>query len=162
MSIYHNNLTQRFVENFTQDIICHFPDGYNNGTTDIGSSYFNMSTFDQVPSQPDNDYFMTLVITDSSTFNDSITDGSIKYKRSLAFVDFSILWPVSLSRKRLDTEIEPALDSLFMNYSYRAIDESELYSQQDSPKDIVRVKRAEGDDKWNSKTIRYPFVIRHI
>ena len=162
MLTYQSDLTQRFVENFSQNIICHFPDGYYNGATDLGSSYINMSSFSQESDQPSNDYFMSLVITEALTFNDSITDGQSKHKRLLVFVDFTIYWPLDKSKKRLNNEIEPALDALFVNYQYRGDDGFEAYSQQDVPKDVVRVTRAEGSNKWNSKTIRYPFIVRYV
>lgn len=101
MPTYHEDLTQRFVENFSQDIVCHFTDGYYNGSTDLGSSYLNMSTFDQVSDQPTSEYFMSISVSEGATLNASITDGSIKHKSVLAFVDFSIFWPVEKSKKHL-------------------------------------------------------------
>ena len=159
---YQEDLTQRFVENFSESIVCHFPDGYFNGALDLGSCYMDMSVFSQVPSQPTDNYFMKMTISESFTFNDSILDGVTKNKRVLVFLDFSIFWPIEKSKKLLTETIEPALDALFVNYKYRGTDLSDVYSQQDAPKDVVRIVRATGDNKWNEKTIRYPFVVRYI
>jgi len=162
MQTFKKDLTQLFVEGFSEPYICHFPDGYHNGALDIGASYFDMNSFTETPSQPTDDYWIRMLVTEALTFNSSITDGVNKHKRTLVFVDFSVYWPNSKSSKAVETIIEPALDLIYLNKTLRGSDNSEIYSQQDSPKDIVRVMRASGSNKWNEKTIRYPFVVRYI
>lgn len=159
---YQEDLTQALVDNFNQDIVCHFPDGYYQGVGDISNPYLNMSTFNQVPDQPVDEYFMTFMITEGFTFNSSISNGDLKQKRLVVFVDIDIYWPVDKTKKRLQQEIEPALDSIYMNLELRGADDSQIYSQQEAPKDIIMMKRASGDNKWNEKSIRYPFVVRYV
>ncbi len=162
MMTYHKDITQKFVKGFTLDYVCHFPDGYVNGQTDIGASYLNMNTFSEVESQPSNEYWMRILVTDAITFNDSITDGVTKHKRVLVFADFSIFWPNSKSSNDLISLIEPTLDSIFLNLQFRGEDDSEIISVQEAPKDVVRFVRAQGENKWNEKTIRYPFEVRYV
>jgi hypothetical protein len=158
---YHEYLTSRFVENFSQDIDVYFPDGYYSGSTDLGSTFINMSSMMPSMDQP-NDYFMRFSITEAVTFNDTISDGQQQTKRLLVFVEADIIWPQEKSKKRLIKEIEPALDSIFLNLKFRGADGSEIYNQQDMPKDVASVKRASGDSKLNEKRIMYPFVVRYL
>lgn len=158
---YQEYLTKRFVENFDQDIDVYFPDGYYNGATDLGSTFINMSTMIPTQVQP-NDYFMRFKVTETVTFNDSITDGAQQHKRALVFVDIDIVWPQEKSKKRLIQEIEPAIDALFLNYKFRGADGSDIFNQQDMPKDVASVTRASGDSKLNEKRIMYPFIVRYL
>lgn len=159
---YLEDLTNRFTQNFSQDIVCHFPDGFYLGATDLGSVYLNMNTMSAVPAQPTNDYWLRMKVTEGVTLNSSITDGTGQWKRSLIFVEFDILWPENLSRKRMQQTIEPAIDDLFLNYKYRSDDGSEVYAQQDAPKVINSITRATGMNKFNEKAIMYTFVVSHV
>lgn len=67
-----------------------------------------------------------------------------------------------MSRKRMQTEIEPALDALFLNYQYKSLDGSEVYAQQDAPKVINYTNRATGKNKLNERSIMYSFVVSYI
>tara|TARA_R110002153_G_scaffold53924_1_gene149944 strand:- start:347 stop:838 length:492 start_codon:yes stop_codon:yes gene_type:complete len=159
---YNEDLTALFVNGFSEDIVTNFVDGYYNGATDQGSTFINMSSFTPGQSQPTDAYWMSFAVTESFTLNDSILDGQNKQKRMLVFVDFSIFWPEELSKKYLNTVIEPTLDSIFLNVSYRSADGSEVYSQQDQPKDVTSITRATGTNKWNRKDITYFFVVKYI
>tara|TARA_R110000782_G_scaffold141550_2_gene234286 strand:+ start:4424 stop:4915 length:492 start_codon:yes stop_codon:yes gene_type:complete len=159
---YNEDLTAMFVQGFSEPVITKFVDGYYNGATDQGSTFINMSTFTPGQSQPTDAYWMSFQVTESFTFNDSILDGASKTKRLVVFVDFSIFWPEELSKKYLNTTIEPLLDSIFLNAAFRGSDGSEVYSQQDQPKDVTSVVRATGSNKWNRKDITYSFVVRYI
>jgi hypothetical protein len=164
MNSFKKDLTAIFVENFSEDIIAYFADGYHNGPTDFGSSFIDMSDFTPTTpnEQPTEGSWMRISIDEGVVANDAITNGVIKAKRMIGFVQFDLLWHEDVSSKVIDETIEPALDLLYLNTSFRGSDgDSEIFNQQDVPKDTI-ITRATGNNVWSKKELIYPFVLRYL
>lgn len=161
MSVFNSELTDLFFDNFDLDYVVHFPDGVYRGVIDEGAIFINMSTGASVADQPANDYWLRFYTTETITTNTTIQDGQNQLKQSVVVVTVEAYWPVSQSRKKLDTEIETKLDEIFLNKKFKGTSGFEYFNQQDFPKNVSNVIRASNGDVFNSKLIFYPFNVRH-
>lgn len=159
---WHQDLTDRFVTTFSEDVVVKFIDGYSKGSTDLGSVFMNMDSFSEVKAQPENNYWMQFSISEGSVRNISIGDGATKRKRKLVEVEFLILWPETRSKKILTENILPALDNAFLGYQNRSGDGSFLFSNQVVPSDTAREVRANNGSPWNTKSVSYFFEYEFV
>lgn len=58
------------------------PDGYFKGSSDLGSTFIDMSNFQPTTTQdqPTEEYWMKLMINEGVVLNSTITDGNSKLK----------------------------------------------------------------------------------
>ena len=161
---YQKDLQELYAQNFDSDVVTHFPDGLFYGALDLGAIYINLLTGVDQPDQPDagdDVYFVRFSVSDGVTFNDTIQDGVTQTKRLLTFVEVSVFFPETRSKKQLVDEIEPRLDEIFLNLKFRGSDDSEIFNQQDSPRLVTDVSRSGNGNPWNRKDIQYPFLVRY-
>lgn len=163
---YQEDLQEMLAVHFSTnniDMPWHFPNGLFYGSFDIPNVYINFGTGQQLPDQPDagdNIYWGRFKIRETIVSNSTISDGITQKKRMVTFVDCTVYWPQTLTKKRLINEIEPALDAVFLNKKFISSDgKAELYSQQDIPKDTIDSMIATGGSQFNIKTIRYAYVV---
>ena len=146
-----------FTSSFNEDVVVYYKQGGETTAGDFGPMYVNALT-DTVTTQPD-DFFVMYRKSGLTTNNTAIGLRSDVRKRQEVRITFN-LYTAAIGSPARESDIEEALDNLFLNIQLKDTNEF-LYSNQDTPKVSARMDST-GANVWHDKQITYRFFYEWI
>lgn len=154
---YNKIINQYFSDNFNEDVICLFKQGYVTDTADVGAKCINMLS-DDIVDQPASDFFIRIGMFGGAVNNASIGTAANVRKRQLIALRFNLYTPAGQSNGK-EIDMEKVLDDLFLPINVKSAD-SYVYADTAIPKTVAKIDST-GSAVWNDKAITYRLIYEY-
>ena len=154
---YNKIINKYFSDNFNEDVVCLFKQGYVTDTVDFSAKCINMLS-DEVVDQPSSEFFIRIGMFGGSVNNASIGTAANVRKRQQVALRFNLYTPAGESNGK-EIDMEAKLDALFLPINIKSAD-SYIYADTATPKTVARVDST-GSAVWSDKAITYRLVYEY-
>tara|TARA_R110000782_G_scaffold270483_1_gene371885 strand:- start:69037 stop:69510 length:474 start_codon:yes stop_codon:yes gene_type:complete len=154
---YNKIINQYFSDNFNEDAVCLFKQGYVTETVDFGLSCINMLS-DEIVDQPSSAFFIRIGMFGGAVNNASIGTTANVRKRQPIALRFNLYTPAGQSNGK-EIDMEKILDDLFLPINIKSAD-SYVYADTAIPKTVAKIDST-GSAVWNDKAITYRLIYEY-